>query len=215
MMDDYGNSQEELLRRFKKSRLEIKRFFHSKYVKDYIRVGDFSYGTPHIEYFGNENEELVIGKFCSIAKNVEFVLGGSHRTEWNTTYPFNTLFEQYRYIKGHPCNKGGIIVGNDVWFGGGCKILSGVTIGDGAVIGANALVVNDVEPYSIVGGVPAKHLKYRFSEEIIEKMLKMKWWDWPDEVLCIAVPLLQSDSYDELWNLYLGLVEDGIISNEE
>jgi acetyltransferase-like isoleucine patch superfamily enzyme len=124
--------------------------------------------------------------------------GGEHHTEWNSTYPFSALCDEYSYIEGHPATKGDIVVGNDVWIASGATILSGVTIGDGAVIGCNALVTENVEPYSIVGGVPARHIKYRFSEDRIEKLKTIKWWELPEERIAQIVPLLQSDNIDEL-----------------
>lgn len=133
MSDDYSvKESEELLRLYKRSKLEIRRAFQKRYVERNVVVGDFTYGTPLIRDFKFDNTKLYIGKFCSFAIGVEFVLGGNHNIDWITTYPFNALFEQYAYITGHPWSKGDITVGNDVWFGGHSKILSGVNIGDEA-----------------------------------------------------------------------------------
>ena len=106
--------------------------------------------------------------------------------------------ETFGYIKGHPCTKGDIIIGNDVWIAQGVRILSGVTIGDGAVIAANACVSKDVGPYEIWGGVPAKRIKYRFERSIITRLKEMKWWDWDSERIIEAIPYLQSNNFEEL-----------------
>ena len=126
-----------------------------------------TYGNPQILFKNDAN--LKIGKFCSISEEVTIILGGEHKIDTISSYPFS--LEKNRY------SKGDVIIGNDVWIGYGSTILSGVTIGDGAVIAANAVVTKDVEPYAIVGGIPAKTIKYRFDEKTIDKLLKLKWWD--------------------------------------
>ncbi len=146
-----------------------------------VTVGEHTYGYPVI-YSWDDSTKLSIGKFCSIAKGVTFLLGGEHRLDWVTTYPFNVFSESWpsgKGIIGHPKTKGDITVGNDVWIGQDAMILSGVTIGDGAVIAARSVVVRDVEPYSVVGGNPIKFIKYRFSPSEIEDLLQLKWWNWP------------------------------------
>lgn len=178
--------------------------FQSKYVRTGIEVGDFSYGLPSIKKEDDENAELRIGKFCSIAEGVQIWLGGNHRVDWSSTYPFNRLLKSCCYIKGHPATKGDISIGNDVWIGSDAKIMSGVTIADGCVIAANAVVVKDIlEPYTVVAGVPAKVRKYRFDKDIIQKLCEMKWWDWDDFDIFDAIPLLQSNKLDELWEYYI------------
>jgi acetyltransferase-like isoleucine patch superfamily enzyme len=170
------------------------------YVNENITVGDFTYGIPKIRSCG-EGAKLSIGKFCSIGENVTIMLGGEHRPDWNTTYPFNVFLDNFSDIKGNPATKGDVTIGNDVWIASGAKIMSGVTIGDGAVIGANALVTKDVEPYDIVGGVPAKSIKKRFSKEKVKVMLEMQWWNWPDQKIVEAVPYLQSNDISGLIQL--------------
>lgn len=131
-------------------------------------------------------------------------LGSNHRVDWNSTYPFNVFLKSCCYIKGHPTTKGDISIGNDVWIGSDAKIMSGVTIADGCVIAANAVVVKDIlEPYTVVAGVPAKVRKYRFDKDIIQKLCEMKWWDWDDIDIFDAIPLLQSNKLDELWEYYM------------
>ena len=143
---------------------------------------------------------LTIGSFCSIAQDISIFLDGEHRTDWVTTYPFSALKEKWPTasgIDGHPKSKGPVTIGNDVWIGDGATILSGVTIGDGAVIGSRALVAKNVEPYSIVGGNPAKEIKKRFDQEIIEQLLKIKWWEWDDQKISENVSFLCSENIQD------------------
>jgi acetyltransferase-like isoleucine patch superfamily enzyme len=174
---------------------ELAREHQKTYENENISVGEFTYGLPQIAAWG-EGAKLKIGKFCSIADEVCFVLGGEHRHDWITTYPFSALTEKFSYIKGHPKSKGDIIIGNDVWIAKGAKIMSGVNIGDGAVVGAYSLIVKDVPPYAIVGGNPAKLIRFRFSEEVINKLLMTKWWDWDEDLLELAIPFLQSNNIE-------------------
>ncbi len=171
------------------------------YASELITVGDFTYGIPIIKAW-DDKTSLKIGKFCSIAENVTFMLGGEHRTDFVTTYPFSALMPSASHIKGHPATKGDITVGNDVWIAQGVRIMSGVTIGDGAVIGAGAVVTKSVPPYAIVGGVPARVIKYRFDKRKIKKLLAMRWWDFDDEMLAHAIELLQSSDIDGLIAYY-------------
>ncbi len=175
----------------KKSRYLNKNPDYSKY-----KIGKYTYGYPKIMNW-NEGAKLEIGSFCSIADEVVIFLGGNHRNDWITTFPFNVLFENYKYIKGHPATKGDVIIGNDVWIGYGATILSGVHIGDGAVIGARSVVSRNVEPYSIVIGNPAKEVKKRFDPETIEELLKLKWWNWEINKIKDNIELLQSNKIIE------------------
>jgi len=157
-----------------------------------MSFGKYTYGVPKI-LWENDNATLVVGNFCSIAANVTIYLGGNHRSDWVTTYPFGhihqNIFNQFNGI-GHPSTKGDVIIGNDVWIGGNATIMSGITIGDGSIIANNSHVVKNVEPYTIVGGNPAKLIRYRFSEQQIEKLLEIKWWNWDDEKINKFSPLL-------------------------
>lgn len=165
-----------------------------------VIVGDYTYAWgPRIKSWG-EGAKCYIGKYCSIAGNIQIFLGGDHRVDWITTYPFAELLpEQFPDIKGSPKSKGDVIIGNDVWIGNDAKIMSGVHIGDGAVIAGSAVVTKDVAPYEVVGGVPAKHIKFRMPENRIPDLLKLSWWHWPDEKVAEAVPILQSGHIDELF----------------
>lgn len=164
------------------------RRFKKKYATNNYTIGRGSYGVPEVHDWG-EDATLQIGAFCSISAYVQIYLGGEHRLDWVTTSPLNLMFER-KDISAHARSKGDVIIGNDVWICGNAIILSGVTIGDGAVIGNGALVTRDVAPYSIVAGNPAKHIKYRFSPEIIADLLHIKWWDWPEETLREHIHLL-------------------------
>jgi acetyltransferase-like isoleucine patch superfamily enzyme len=154
------------------------------YTKDIFKtekylIGDYTYGKPRI-LFENDETNLTIGKFCSISMDVTIFLGGNHRYDWNTTYPFNILSNDFpfaKHIKGHPSTNGNVIIGNDVWIGRGVTIMSGITIGDGAVLATNAVITKNVGPYEICGGNPAKLIKKRFDDENIEKLLDLKWWE--------------------------------------
>lgn len=164
-----------------------------------MSIGKYTYGTPLIWNDAN-SAKLTIGKFCSISHNVRILLGGNHRTDWVTTYPFGhvnrDVFDKFNGV-GHPSTKGNVVIGNDVWIGENATILSGVTIGDGAVIANSSHVIKNVEPYSIVGGNPAKFIKYRFTKEQIEKLLEIQWWNWSDDKINEFTPLLCNQDIDK------------------
>lgn len=166
-------------------------------------TGEFSYAwQPRIKSWG-EGTVCRIGKFCSIAGDVQIFLGGNHRSDWISTYPFNQLLpDAYGDIKGHPMSKGDVVIGNDVWIGNNVMIMSGVTIGDGAVIGAGSVVTKDVPHYAIAAGAPARVKKYRFPPGVRNILLRMKWWDWPLDRIAEAVPLLQSGNWQEFFEKY-------------
>lgn len=167
------------------------------YCKSY---GAYSYGHPaHVKNWG-EPTYYTVGKFCSLADNITIYLGGNHRTDWISTYPFPSFQQQFpeaAQITGHPATKGNVIIGNDVWIGSSAVILSGVTIGDGAVIGCHSVVTKNVPAYSIAAGNPAKVIRYRFDQKTIELFLRIQWWNWPIQKIRENVHLLCSPNAEE------------------
>ena len=166
------------------------------------KIGKYTYGFQGITVRRfNSTEVLKIGSFCSIAENITIFLGGNHRTDWITTYPFGHIFKKRlggQEIIGHPATNGGVTIGNDVWTGSGVTIMSGISIGDGAVISANAHVIKNVSPYAIVGGNPAKHIKFRFDEPTRMALLSLRWWDLDDETIKRIAPRLCTEPTEEL-----------------
>jgi chloramphenicol O-acetyltransferase type B len=162
--------------------------------KSRVEIGRFTYGieTAEILQWG-EGASLRIGAFCSIAQGLRVFLGGNHRIDWASTFPFGHIFTESlggQEIEGHPQSKGDVVIGNDVWLGHSVTILSGVTIGDGAVIAANATVDRSVAAYEVWGGNPARFLKARFSEDVKEALLALRWWDCEVEIIRDIAPLL-------------------------
>jgi len=164
--------------------------------KSRTSFGRFTYGAQHItvKQWG-EGASLSIGAFCSIAENVTVFLGGNHRMDWITTFPFGHIFQNELGnvgLAGHPTTNGDVVIGNDVWIGYGVSIVSGVTIGDGAVLAANATVVRDVAPYEIVAGNPAQLLRKRFDQDIIDRLMALGWWNLPVETIKLMARELSS-----------------------
>jgi len=199
LTDSFNRARRAWLLRFgiiPSLRRESSRVLRLKNLRKYglISIGEHSYGF-HDVYFWNNETKLEIGKYCSIAEGVLFILGGEHRADWVTTYPFSAFpneWESARNITGHPASKGDIVIGNDVWIGNGALILSGVTIGHGAIIGAKSVVTKDIEAYGIYAGNPAKLIRYRFDQNVREKLLKLAWWDWKHEKIVANMPQLLS-----------------------
>jgi acetyltransferase-like isoleucine patch superfamily enzyme len=160
-----------------------------------VPMGRGSYGNPKVLSWG-EGATLCIGSFCSIAANVTIVLGGEHRTDWVTTYPFNVRWESAKSCTGHPRSKGNVTVEHDVWLGYGAVLLSGVTLHTGAVVGCNAVVSRDVPAYTIVAGNPAKLVRQRFDDETIVRLLATKWWERTDEEISRLMPALLGSDID-------------------
>lgn len=160
-------------------------------------IGSHSYGKPKV--IEAHLAGLKIGKFCSIAEGVKIILG-NHNTHTVTTYPFSSLKQFWPgarrdAVSDHHTN-GDVIIGNDVWIGTDATIMSGIKIGDGCVIAANSVVTKDVRPYSIVGGSPAKLLRMRHDDKVIEDLLQIKWWDWSDDIIDERIKFLLSDVDD-------------------
>ncbi len=163
-------------------------------------IGEHTYGSPEIKSF-NDGTRLSIGKFCSIASKVTILLGGNHRTDWGSTYPFPDLTERWpeaEGISGHPQTNGDLSIGNDVWIGYGATILSGLQIGSGAVIGACSVVTGDVAPYAIVAGNPARLIRKRFPPELCNRLLEHAWWDLPIDTIRKNIDIICSPQIDKL-----------------
>ena len=148
-------------------------------------------------------DKLKIGKFCSIACGTKFLFNSAnHALDSLSTYPFPLFFEEWNLEKEKVTeawdNRGDIVIGNDVWIGYEAVILSGVTIGDGAIIGTRAVVTKDVPPYTIVGGVPAKPIRKRFDEKMIKELLKIKWWDWTKEKIARNIENIKTGCIERL-----------------
>lgn len=193
----------------------LKNYHNLCFLKNIIKnpniiIGDFTYYDDlenpynfeknvlyHFDFIG---DKLIIGKFCAIASNVKFIMNGAnHPLNYFTTYPFAIFgdgWENTMSVEG--TSKGDTIIGNDVWLGYNALIMPGVKIGDGAIIGANSVVTKDVEPYTIVGGNPAKLIRKRFADDVINLLLKLKWWDWSIEKITENIPLLASNDIESL-----------------
>jgi acetyltransferase-like isoleucine patch superfamily enzyme len=157
-------------------------------------MGAWTYGRPRILAFRHGRERLIVGRYSGLAGT--WVLGGNHGPDRITTYPLRIHFGMDGDYDEWPAPTGDTIVGSDVWTCENCLILPGVTIGDGAIVAAGAVVIKDVPPYAMVGGNPAKVLRYRFDEAQIEALLEIRWWDWPEERIRAAVPLMESEDVD-------------------
>ena len=181
-------------------------FIKNVITRPNIVIGDYTYYddpqdaenfekhvTHHYEFLG---DKLIIGKFCAIAKGVEFIMNGAnHRMDSVTTYPFNIMgngWERVTPALEELPFKGDTVVGNDVWIGQNVTILPGVHLGDGAIVGANSVVSKNVSAYHIVGGNPVRTIRKRFDDETIDFLLRLKWWDWPAEKIFEHLELLCS-----------------------
>lgn len=179
-----------------------------------ISVGDYTYYDDPVDptAFETNNvlfnwpefgDQLIIGKFCALASGVQFIMGpANHRMSSVTTYPFAVFGGAWaERVPDHLSElprKGDIVVGNDVWIGRESVILPGVKIGDGAIVAAYSVVTKDVEPYAVVGGNPAKLIKMRFDNNLIEQLLSLRWWDLPEEELSEVLPLLCGSDFEKV-----------------
>lgn len=178
-------------------------------VGDFTMYNDFAHDPRQFEknnvlyHYPVNHDKLVIGKFCSIACGAKFLFNSANHTQTSlSTYPFAIFFDEWglrmQDVADAWDNKGDIVIGSDVWIGYEAVILSGVTVGHGAIIGTRAVVTKDVPPYTIVGGVPAKPIRKRFADDVIEKLLALRWWDWPAEKIRQCLPYIQSGRADQL-----------------
>ncbi len=179
-------------------------------VGDYTMYNDFTCDPTQFEknnvlyQYPINNDKLIIGKFCSIACGAKFIFNSANHTLNSlSTYPFPIFFEEWNLdkkdIRSAWDNKGDIVIGNDVWIGYEAVILSGVNIGDGAIIGTRAVVTKDVPPYTIVGGIPAKEIKKRFNEDTINKLQEIQWWNWDFAKIQKILPDIMSGDIDRLY----------------
>ena len=178
-------------------------------VGDYTMYNDFVNDPVGFErnnvlyHYPINRDRLIIGKFCSIACGAKFLFNSANHTLSSlSTYPFPLFFEEWGLEKKNVAaswdNKGEIVIGNDVWIGYEAVIMAGVTIGDGAIIGARAVVTKDVPPYTVAGGIPAKPIKKRYPEETIAALSELKWWDWPEERIAQNLHAIQAGKLNEL-----------------
>ena len=171
-----------------------------------IEVGAFSYysGYYHkhsfivcVHYLLDKKgtDRLIIGNYCSIGSGVTFIMGGNqgHRADWVSTFPFHFQANIFKEASNAYIKSGDTTIGHDVWIGSEAMIMAGVSIGDGAIIASRAVVTKDVPPYAVVGGNPAKVLKYRFDEEKIKVLLDLQWWHWSEEKIKNSMNLLCSN----------------------
>ena len=179
-----------------------------------INVGDYTYyDDPEDVHNFEKNvlylfdfigDKLIIGKFCQIATGVRFIMNGAnHAMNGFSTYPFKVFGGEWASKDPmEVVSKGDTIIGNDVWIGNGATIMQGIKIGDGAIIGTNSLVTKDVEPYTLVGGNPAKEIRKRFDDETIRVLLALKWWDWDTQKITDNLEVITSGKIDELNRIY-------------
>lgn len=178
-------------------------------VGDYTIYNDFVSDPIHFEknnvlyHYPINRERLIIGKFCSIACGTKFLFNcANHTLKSLSTYTFPLFYDEWNLEKSDVAkswdNKGDIIIGNDVWIGYEAVIMAGVNIGDGAIIAAHAVVTKDVAPYTIVGGVPARPIRKRFDDGVIQKLETLKWWEWPINKIRQCLPHVINGDIDEL-----------------
>lgn len=178
-------------------------------IGEYTMYNDFVHDPRQFEknnvlyHYPINGDTLRIGKFCSIACGAKFLFASANHTQTSvSTYPFPIFFKEWDLDIGDVTSawdhKGDIVIGNDVWIGYEAVVMAGVTIGDGAIIGARAVVTKDVPPYTIVGGVPARKIRRRFSDDVIARLQELKWWDWPAERIQRNIKNIQAGRLDLL-----------------
>jgi acetyltransferase-like isoleucine patch superfamily enzyme len=198
LRDLLGRPLDLLLGAERRARLAREATERLLYSDERLTLGRCSYGEPRVATFPGDTAHVRIGAFCSIGPDVILMDGGDHRVDWVSTFPFRAaLGLPGAYEDGHPCSRGDIEIGNDVWIGRGARVRSGVSVGDGAVIGAYSVVTRDVRPYAIVAGVPAREVRRRFGDAQVAALAQIAWWDWPMDEVLRCVPQLCSENVDE------------------
>lgn len=166
---------------------------HDLMERGLLVIGRHTHYSPKVFMFRGSECKVEIGSFCSVGPGVQIIAGGIHPPHWLSTFALRIrLHMDGAYEDGMPETRGDIVIGSDVWLGTDSVVLSGVTIGHGAIVAARSVVTRSVPPYAIVAGNPAKIVKYRFEPHIVDQLLKIAWWDWSDEKVREAVPLLSS-----------------------
>lgn len=177
-----------------------------------IIIGDYTYYDDPVDVYNFEKnvlylfefmgDKLIFGKFCQIATGVRFIMNGSnHAMEGVSTYPFKVFGDAWSDASMNVVSKGDTVIGNDVWIGNSVTIMQGIKIGDGAIIGTNSLVTKDVEPYSIIGGNPARLIRKRFDNETIAFLLNLCWWDWSVDKITQHLDLITEGSIEDIKRL--------------
>jgi len=180
----------------------VKNLGNPDLISSNVHIGEFTYGSPDILIW-TAKYHVYIGKFTSIASATKIIVDGNHNIDWISSYPFGYLIQGIPKHPDHPTGKGDIVIGNDVWIGYQTIILPGVSIGDGAVIGAGSVVSKKVDDYEIVAGNPARHIRYRFSKENISALKKIQWWNWPIEKIVENAEILQSNAINNFIERFL------------
>lgn len=162
-----------------------------------ITVGRGTYGIPIVKHYPHDQTKLTVGNYSALAENAIVMLGGQHAMDQVTTYPLRIGFQMPGAgLDGMPTHTADTVIGNDVWLAQRAFVRSGLTIGDGAVIAAGSVLTRDVPPYAVMGGNPAKILKFRHTEDQRAALLEIQWWNWPEEEIRRAVPLLAQSDID-------------------
>ena len=190
-----------ILGRFGQSKKSSKFFMNQNPAYAGLQIGDWTYGNPTVPRC-LDGATLRIGRFCAIASGVTILTGLDHRADWISTYHFHLLGGSGPELPYASRTKGDVIIGHDVWIGVDALVLSGVSIGNGAVVAARSVVTKDVPAYAIVAGVPAKIVRYRFDPATIEALESIAWWDWPIERIKEAAPMLMSSDMEAFLRQY-------------
>ncbi|WP_260258362.1 type B chloramphenicol O-acetyltransferase [Vibrio intestinalis] len=180
------------------------------YYSGYYHGHGFDDCARYLSAERDDVDKLIIGSYCSVGSGAVFMMAGNqgHRNDWISTFPF--FYQQNENFEGAEdgfCRAGDTIIGNDVWIGSEAMIMSGVKVGDGAIIASRAVVTKDVAPFEVVGSNPAKHIKFRFSEAEISMLLEMKWWDWSESTLKGVMKLLCSSDINGLYQYWVNNIK--------